>query len=1009
MKRRIEQVCKGHIKWVFQRTRSSVGISCPNYWTNGEEIEEWESSEWLPGRSLVDAPFQLIKAGDLHSRLTKTGQSLSSDDMDGARRAFKHWIEDLKDIDKLDFSAFPSYKKRAARVPSETFYLTDHALVWRALKSAESMGLNSEFDEHEKEKFSAKTLREKMLQRFTTENPLLKKRMIALKRSPTRTRFLLRSKDSLLFHAMEEGLFFKFDIWNNTINCQQHHEGNDDTKWDDPRRFALSIVMDRHKNPINLRPRREMLQHAVSVLLRSSSANGLFAGKLDENQSPVIYDGERMRDDYWAVVFEVPYLLWKYYCSETVKDDANNDSELGSENLHGRLDSICHSVDHIQKLLGDVVVQQAQSAGQRHRHGYWMKHDLPFNNMIDEDNIVELQDEWLYNTPSFFAHDSDDDIASTSDETDSDTPIGAEEDNDTPIRYIGLMVDVPDLKSLKNEGKTNDLEFHCFPTVETRVKTIMGIDRTAKAAKKRFWAFISESPFGNAECVETVPSKEVREKAEIRRFLRRHKSCDNFFTEQTEPLLNMWTTEFHLSFPSRCIRKRETGHLKKGSTESPAQKVAMGFRFEGDFFDRYWTCRYVEADAQRLGNDDVVQEMIKFLELEDLTMDQKQEDGIVSARREQGNANNRHLKVGPWQQRRVLELMLFGRVIRRMNRCAKEIFKSAEIIVDAEKKQLRRRLELLDNLEQKTSQEISGPTKTSEPAQKDPNSASRSRNSTNDKYIANKGDTFKELPIDYRSFLVTSRQLQDFQNDLQEVVADFMENKAKIDLWLGREEDRQAERPRWTFNDESRYRAVLSKLLVKNSRSIQDLKRNQGRIASLSESITKELELVRSHLEIMLSDEEQRRAEDIKLFTYVTAIFLPLGFATGIFSMSGAPDGKTFGSMAGTAVGVLLLGTLILLVVTKKIKFQHRLRWPSATAQSSPPPKESMDERRTSGEGRARDRSNAARAANTTVLPRSNSTTAVMSGFKERRKERDPEVGECDNTAMVGRTQSYEY
>ncbi|KXH66286.1 hypothetical protein CSAL01_08232 [Colletotrichum salicis] len=64
MKRRIEYVCKGHMKWVLQRAVESNSLFCPNYWTNGDEIENWESSRWLPGKSLVDAPFQFIKAAE---------------------------------------------------------------------------------------------------------------------------------------------------------------------------------------------------------------------------------------------------------------------------------------------------------------------------------------------------------------------------------------------------------------------------------------------------------------------------------------------------------------------------------------------------------------------------------------------------------------------------------------------------------------------------------------------------------------------------------------------------------------------------------------------------------------------------------------------------------------------------------------------------------------------------------------------------------------------------------
>ncbi|KAK2036495.1 hypothetical protein LZ31DRAFT_601225 [Colletotrichum somersetense] len=99
-------------------------------------------------------------------------------------------------------------------------------------------------------------------------------------------------------------------------------------------------------------------------------------------------------------------------------------------------------------------------------------------------------------------------------------------------------------------------------------------------------------------------------------------------------------------------------------------------------------------------------------------------------------------------------------------------------------------------------------------------------------------------------------------------------------MWLNREKDRQAERPRWTFNDESRYRVIIHKLLVTNDRNIQELRRKHAKISGLIDSITKELELVRSYLEIMRSDQDQersnldqRRAEEHQAVHYSSQIF----------------------------------------------------------------------------------------------------------------------------------------
>lgn len=72
------------------------------------------------------------------------------------------------------------------------------------------------------------------------------------------------------------------------------------------------------------------------------------------------------------------------------------------------------------------------------------------------------------------------------------------------------------------------------------------------------------------------------------------------------------------------------------------------------------------------------------------------------------------------------------------------------------------------------------------------------------------------------------------------------------------------------------------------------------------ESFTQQLISIRE--EISFHD-----SENVKLFTYVTVIFLPLGFATGVFSMSDAPQTETLRSMAITALVALTLTATVLI------------------------------------------------------------------------------------------------
>ncbi|RBR11263.1 uncharacterized protein FIESC28_09147 [Fusarium coffeatum] len=158
--------------------------------------------------------------------------------------------------------------------------------------------------------------------------------------------------------------------------------------------------------------------------------------------------------------------------------------------------------------------------------------------------------------------------------------------------------------------------------------------------------------------------------------------------------------------------------------------------------------------------------------------------------------------------------------------------------------------------------------------------------------------------------------LREHQQRLQTVEQDMVENFAQIDLWLKRERERQAERPRWTFNDEMKYRSIIIKLINQNDHTIQDLRRTHSSLRLLIERVSRMLQELERKLEKMDKQLEANRNADIRRFTYVTVIFLPLGFATGVFSMSGAPSGSTLGNMIITAVAAFSITALLIICVT---------------------------------------------------------------------------------------------
>ncbi|WAO96302.1 Hypothetical protein NCS54_01397100 [Fusarium falciforme] len=268
MTERILKTCNGHLKWLFGKKYRNLSENpfAPHCWVSGK----------------------IIKAGDFFAR----DNNWKVPNEVGV--AVQAWTKELDQRNKLGRYAFPRYNKE----PTHSFYFTDHVFIWRALKSAENLGLKSKLNvavrlEDEggdgSTKKSAKTkdyssvqVQDQILKRFTTENSISKKQMIAVSRSPAHNQFLLRTKDVGLFHAMDIGFFDKpgaendhdpwqnkINVWRNLVDSQVYHEENDDTTWDEPLRFALAFIVAQAAKRINHPSAKEMRERSTSVLMQS--------------------------------------------------------------------------------------------------------------------------------------------------------------------------------------------------------------------------------------------------------------------------------------------------------------------------------------------------------------------------------------------------------------------------------------------------------------------------------------------------------------------------------------------------------------------------------------------------------------------------------------------------------------------------------------------------------------------------------------------------------------------
>ncbi|KAJ4855312.1 uncharacterized protein T069G_10870 [Trichoderma breve] len=925
MRFRIWKTCQGHLAWISdnmkterithnttrERTTEEVierGFVAPHYWADGQIIGNWEEpSEAFLAQDITDAPIQIIKFGE-YCRITG-GEDIVQNIPAGFKSIATHWVESLHKRNKGNAYAFPRLREEE----TGKFYLADHALIWWASKSLEELGLESalkvQLDNSSNTsgqrtmEYSSEEIRNNFIKRFTMNNPASKTRMLAVSRSSAETRFTLSARESVLFYAMDLGLFDveihqawkksidaarkrrsastqkymksliywlssfiyylttngingslteeketlidiwedKINEWTNTVDYQTQLEDQLDVHWHHPLQFALSVVISAKNKSTNSRLAAQMFEYSRSILLESSSPNGLFPGQLDVYKNPILFDREIMRDVYWQATFEVPFILWKYLIPPPLaKESPIHIPELISP--------------YIRTLENNINLLPGSNGN-----------GIP-NDVIDQGKVVKLSDEWLYNELDCFKHNikvSEDNIKKLSEDYRSQTNMivmkeAAQEIHEEDVQHptsqvnqkkiLGYIIDIP-RKSDKGRDAPKPTEIKSIKSLCHNISR----ERTTKKAKKRLLHFCHATHKTALICYISA-----LEHPDISTFFDRHKAYNKHFHEETNAVLNLWVTELHLSFYQ--IISQQNSHdissipdfeyydfpySKNEEAGNPKQisRAVMSFRFDGDFFDRHWTCHFFEFSGNRV-NDNKISDITK--------------ENITGS-----------LKAHPWKQRRVLELVFFGKILQDMVECSQQ---------------------LLDEIKRRILESFKkGPRKSS--------------SST----FLDSIDLFDEITSNM--FISANKSWNIFQYILQVVEEDLYDNLTKIELWMKREERPEHNKPRWTLNDERNYRGAIYRLQKSNDLLVQDLRLCYTRAKSFNASLTKRLESTRGEWEVGSND-------DIRLFTYVTVVFLPISFATGIFSTSSAPTKETISGMITTA-GLALLVTVMTLLNAK--------------------------------------------------------------------------------------------
>lgn len=880
------------MRWLLETKKTATGCFSANYWVNGT-IMNTDSPSFTPTDSHTDTAFQILKALDFRDNFLPEDPGEDSLYQQLLSDVAMNWVMMLHRADKRRVCAWSHAKVEG----SDKYRLNNHFWIWKALKGIESsLGVlaqeksyNLEDDTIEDiiKRLTSSNVQKEILRRFTTENDKPNKRMLAMTRSSRETRFLLHASDTALLYGQDQDFFLKDtpfnDLWQNTLETQPYHKENSESGWENLTRYALAVMMGTRNKRMNRRSPNDLVQSAMGVLFRALSPNCLFYGVIDATtKEPEVFQYEADKDFFFHASFEIPFILLTHCAKICEEGEGSTEappeirppSTLADQIDEQTQDAVKQTPPDRKRLSytpadGQARVLEKTAGAKREPKLITMKKSQPFNTLFDQTSIVELNEEWLYNYPSFLMRDeaieatsfsmmakkmaesfagNDDGVGSIIATAAKALPdqIPLEDDPlflDTEDRshWAGL-VDVPKQKRGRKRGNlgidflnVHDLWLH------------LGRVRTARNAKKRIlWM---QRPSKKVALATYIATHE-EERSALGIFFERYANFENYFFEDVTVALNEWDSELHLSFYQLEDRSRvREGYVrnKKNNPQAiaPEQHVpllgkdpgmaivrgSIGFRFYGDFFDRHWTCYLVEH----------IQDMTR----ESLSSPIGSGDDLVQQQ-------------SCWQQRKVLELHLFDRMI-------KEIVRSTEEILNTIRTELG----------------------------------------------VNRGSFLSPI-LNSDDYFTSSARWQKSQQILEIIDEELSNVITTIAKWDTRERDRGHERPRWTRNDERKYRLVIRKLEGTTKRRVRDLKKQHESLRLLKETLIRSQDRIRDDLSL-------RGAENIRFFTYVTVVFLPLGFAASIFSMSETPPVTNILRGMVVCAFVALFVTIMMLANAKKL------------------------------------------------------------------------------------------
>ena len=426
----------------------------------------------------------------------------------------------------------------------------------------------------------------------------------------------------------------------------------------------------------------------------------------------------------------------------------------------------------------------------------------------------------------------------------------------------------------------HEISIHCFYDRD-KFWEWLNQSRTPEKAKKRLVEVSSQDKDSVLICYLTASEEENRFFLE---FFRRHESSESFFGERAHWQGNVWETEFHLGFYELLDAESVDDNDNESNYESDDES--------GDGSDHESTStKAINEDSQSQSSKGqtsgqpistncrrVKPVALSFRFVGDL-LDRFYTchffssvtdgfkgiiDGYYGSTETQSKLYDEKQS-----QRKVLELVYVEKALGQMRRSTEKILNAFQSDLDASEAKARA------------------------------------------------GESINFIHDYSRLYLEIGKNLQTMSRQLGDSLI-------TIEQWEKREETRGL-RSRWSQKDEERHGKKLRNLMMKCKIIVQQLRVQQGRLREQERSANQRHNILVSDKALHEARMSTQQAADVRLFTYVTIIFLPLSFSSSLFSMAEAPKGSTIYVMVPTTAIALIL--TFLLLGNLKLMDRHWSSW----------------------------------------------------------------------------------